>query len=377
MKVGIITHYYKSLNYGGNLQAYALCKYLNLNGHKAEQICFVNTQKRKITFKSIVRFAKRKVGKLFFNQNDKFISSDLQLRKNSIFSFNQQRIPHSDVVYNSETIYSAEEKYDVFITGSDQVWHPLAVNDAYLLKFVKNKPKISYAASLAVSELSDSYKQRLKEELKDYLAISVRENNAVDLLKPLEIGEVSVTVDPVFLLDKTEWNELSSSKIITDKYVFCYFLGDNAEARRVVDCFAKRQGLKIVTMPYLEGKFRSCDRDFGDEKIFEATPNDFLSLIRYAEYVFTDSFHALSFSLIFEKQFFVFNRTKTGMMNSRIYSLLSLVSLEERFFDKEIENFAKKIENFSNINYANDFLKLEELKDYSKNFLTESLKRAE
>ena len=188
MKVGITTHYYNSNNYGGNLQAYALCQVLQKNGVQAEQICYSALTKKRTPFqilkeKGLVAFcklvAKRVLGvfKKIFNKNKK-IKGFIAQRKANILAFNQ-KIPHSDVVYNQDNIVEANDKYDMFITGSDQVWHPSAINKAYTLEFVKNKPKISYAASLSVSELSDNQKEYFKEFIKDYSAVSVREENSV------------------------------------------------------------------------------------------------------------------------------------------------------------------------------------------------------
>ena len=144
MKVGIITHYYDSLNYGGNLQAYALCRYLNKQ-YETEQICYTNKnapsqdRKREIKEIGIWGFIKKvldwffRKSKAFFSKsNNKKISADLAVRKEAILTFNRS-IPHSQVCYDAITIKQCEQKYDVFITGSDQVWHPDAVNTAYLL----------------------------------------------------------------------------------------------------------------------------------------------------------------------------------------------------------------------------------------------------
>jgi hypothetical protein len=106
------------------------------------------------------------------------------------------------------------------------VWNPHAVNNAYLLNFVQKKPKLFYATSLAVSELSFEYKCRLQESLKDYFAVSVRERNAVSLLNDVTTVEVVNCVDPVFLLDKSEWVNITSKETFKRLYIFCCFLGD-------------------------------------------------------------------------------------------------------------------------------------------------------
>ena len=230
MKIGIITHYYHSFNYGGNLQAYALCKYLNQQ-YDAEQICYINknakpkSRKQEIREFGIFKFIKKVInwgirkGATFFRKaKDKRISGDLAKRKEAILSFNHS-IPHSQECYDAVTIQQCEQIYDVFITGSDQVWHPDAVNIAYLLNFVHDKRKISYAASLAVSELSETYQKIIQDSLKDYHAISVREKTGAKLLQPLFNFPVQLVVDPVFLLEKGDWEKIASDRIIEKPYL--------------------------------------------------------------------------------------------------------------------------------------------------------------
>ena len=189
MKIGIITHYYKSKNYGGNLQAYALCEFLNKN-HDAEQICLQYTRKKRVK-KSLITFMKKGLAKcikklkMLVNHGKLQKMHQLLEERNNRFEAFNNSIKHSKVVYDEETIKQASLEYDFFVTGSDQVWHPAAVNDAYLLSFVQGKPKISYAASLSVNSLSKEHQDMFGLALKDYSAISVREENAIEILNQL------------------------------------------------------------------------------------------------------------------------------------------------------------------------------------------------
>ena len=134
MKVGIVTHYYKSENYGGNLQAYALCKVVEGLGHEVEQISL-----NRIKDKGIAFFLKRVIRKVL--KFDIRNISNFRKRKKAFLKFNLEKIPHSKE-YSERTINQSADCYDAFITGSDQVWHPYAVCEAYLLTFVpKSKIK--------------------------------------------------------------------------------------------------------------------------------------------------------------------------------------------------------------------------------------------
>ena len=378
MKIGIITHYYQSQNYGGNLQAYALCRFLNKR-HSTEQICYVHRSlKRKMLKKcyklpiKAMSLLKRKLTFLLTKRETKKIAFALEQRRERLLAFNCS-IPHSLIIYNEETICEAEKVYDLFITGSDQVWHPAAVNDAYLLNFVKDKPKISYAASLAVDSLTKEYSESLHTSLENFRAISVRERNAVELLCALTSKSVEWVLDPVFFLAKEEWEEIIPVRQIKEKYLFCYFLGNNKKIRELARLYAEKHVLKIVTLPHLNGNYNRADEGFGDVQLYDVAPADFLSLIKNAEYIFTDSFHAVAFSLIFKKQYFVFNRDASRKMNSRIYSLGELFGTENRFFKNKIEMNVQYLECINEIDYDQEKKGFDELLERSIRFIERGL----
>lgn len=384
MKIGIITHYYKSTNYGGNLQAYALQQFLS-DYYPTEQICYQNTKIKKKTKKQIIKengfwyFIKKvlghsltKIGRSFNRRKNWTIQLDLNKRIEAIDLFNQT-IPHSDICYTSETIQKANKKYQCFITGSDQVWHPSAVNDAYLLDFVFEKPKISYAASLAVSTIDDTYQHQLEQSLKDYKAISVREQTAKDILQPIIKKNVELVVDPVLLLEQEKWEQVATEIDVEKPYIFCYFLGNNQDARNVAEQYAKNSGLTIVTLPYLTGEYRKADSNFGDIRLYDVSPQKLLGLIKNAKCVLTDSFHITVFSYIFQKEFYVFHRSARGELSSRITDVLTLFGTQERFCDKKERVNVQYIESCLLIDYTKNNERLTCLKEQSKQYLLKNL----
>lgn len=384
MKIGIITHYYKSKNYGGNLQAYALQTFLS-QFCEAEQMCFQSNDaqgRKKLGalqpvgawgwIRKITGRVFDKAGSYLRKGKDKRVKALLKGRYEAILRFNES-VAHSESVYSEDTLYTALERYDAFVTGSDQVWHPSAVNSAYLLQFAQGKPKISYAASLSVSTLSLGYQETLKGALADYTAVSVREKTGQNLLQPLLKQPVQVTVDPVLLLSKTDWESVATERKIQEKYVFCYFFGDNKRARALATAYAKARGLQVVTLPYLTEKYRACDKQFGDKQLFDVSPADFLSLIRYANCVFTDSFHATVFSYIFEKEFFVFQRNKKGKLSSRLTDVLQTFGVAERFCDNKEKETIGYLDNVKEIEYGVSNERLEHLINASKLFLKKAL----
>lgn len=366
-KIGIVTHYYKSYNYGGNLQAYALCEFLNQNNYDAEQIAFIRYEsvitKIKKTIIAMLNFVHLKTN-YYINK-----------RKRALLKFNKNDIRHSKV-YKEKELNKINNLYDAFITGSDQVWHPSAICGAYLLNFAnEEKIKLSYAASISKNELTVQEKEMFKKSLKDYNAISVRENKAIELLQNETDLAIEKVLDPTLLLDKNFWNNFCEEKKINDKYLFCYFLGENINARNIATEYAKKHNLKIVTLPNLLGTKRQCDKNFGDIKLYDVNPRQFAYLIKHSELVFTDSFHGSVFSLIFEKELFIFNRDKSNSMSSRIYDLCNLFDINNHFCDT-IEkcnlNYINKIER---INYNQEFKKFNKEKQKSIDFLINNLGR--
>lgn len=336
LKIGIITHYYNSTNYGGNLQAYALCKFLEMHGYEAEQISYDKSGERFLTSKMRISVCHKIASKLKNLPNrlrNRKIKDQILIRSRKILTFNQESIPHSSKVYSRNSIPAANEIYDVFITGSDQVWHPKAVCGAYLLDFADaSKKKLSYAASLSVDHLPAEYSAAYSQALSSFDAVSVREQDAVPLVQTLSSVPVRWVLDPVFLLTREQWSQFGKKRKREKPYVFCYFLGHDPKHRDLANAYANARRMEVVTMPYLSGKFHICDQGFGNLQIFEADPTDFVSLIRNADCIFTDSFHVTAFSVIFEKQFFVFGRSGFPAMGSRICSILSLVNANDRFF---------------------------------------------
>ena len=362
LKIGIITHYYKSINFGGNLQSYALVTFLNQQKIDSVQISY--KKKNKITLRHILSLLK----KMLFVDNYKIF-----LRNYKIGKFNKG-IPHTKT-YNADTINSMSEEFDVLISGSDQVWHPQAVCKAYLLSFKTNAMKMSYAASFSVNEIQN--KEMYRNALKDYFAISVRENQALGILESMGISGGKWVLDPTLLLDLSEWDCICTKRKIKENYVLCFFLGNDNIERKLALEFAKLHGLKIATLPNLVGRRVSNDKGFGDYKFYNVDPKDLLSLIKYADYVFTDSFHVTVFSHIFKKQFFAFSRPDMAGMENRISSLTDLFGTQNRFCNTKENQTISYIQSLKNIDYNQDFTKFETMKKESINFLMDSIKKAE
>lgn len=357
-RVAIITQFHGSTNYGGVLQAYALRKVVADMGFEAEQFRYLTlsentaslpTRAKNIFIKSLKNAVADKEIGAFILSTGKFVISFIpkkifyilvvrkyQARRAENFAkFNERYVPSSKV-YTKNTIAESVDNYDIFITGSDQVWNPHWFHTPYYLDFVPDeKPKISYAASTAVSHLTQEQYDKMQPPISRFQHISVREENAVSMLQGMTDKKIEWVLDPTLLLSAEEWNEVASENPVIEPYIFVYILGDGKESLKCATDFAKKKGLKLVTFPYLGSK-NLRKTFFGDIHILSG-PDVWLSLIRDAEYVITDSFHAVVFSIIYLKQFAVFRRSKDekkDSMNSRIYSMSKLFPvIEDRIVD--------------------------------------------
>lgn len=402
-KIGIITLYYKSLNYGGNLQAWALCHFLNSKGYEAEQIQYSNIattyrEKRRQDdiveqtgttgkVKTVLRLIKkdglkggvREIRAILTHKKkqkrkEKDIQkTDIQNQKEKAFeNFNREIIPHSKEVYDDGTISKCVNDYDVFITGSDQVWNMEWFSPTFFLDFVPStKIKMSYAASMAMNSLTDTQQEKVKDLLKDYTAVSVRETETIDLIKELSPLSPTCVVDPVLLLEKEDWDEICAERVVNEKYLFCYFLGNNQRERALAKKFAKKHKLRLVHLPFAAG----TDCKFGDKRLVDVTPQQFVSLIKHAEYVFTDSFHAVAFSHIYQKQYFIFNRSAKAEMSSRITDITELFNTTERFCVGEERETYKYIHTLDAIDYTYPREAFEKRKQKSIEYLQKSIQK--
>ncbi len=391
VKVGIITHYYKSTNYGGNLQAYALCKALKNIGIESEQICYpvedknVNKKWEKEESSNIIKkYIKmglrkskdvRRLLYMLFKHNEylKF-KQNIKTQESAFTDFNSNMIPHSSKVYDNNCFKECVDCYDAFITGSDQVWNFSWFQPEYFLESVPSeKIKIAYAASMGICKLNANQKQYIMKVLDSFDGISVRESNTATYISQIINKDVMNTVDPTLLIEATDWNRICSDRIVKTPYVFCYFLGDNTASRNLSRKFAMEKGLTLVIIPMLHDGVHFIDDVLGDTVIYNATPYDFLSLIKNADYIFTDSYHATIFSYLFKKEMFIFNRNIQGVMKDRISSLVNLLNISERYCCDNYKLSLEYIKSVKLIDYAdNSNLNMEILKSY--NFLELLLK---
>lgn len=315
-------------NHGASLQAYALQLYLESLGHNNEiinykppylsghydlwKVCnpaWDNNYIARLIYLSLklpgrILYLKRK------SAFDRFTKACLRLT--------QKRYACNDELKNDCP------EADVFIAGSDQIWNTLFENGkdpAFYLDFApESKIKISYAASFATEKIFNGYEDFVKRMVARLDFISVREQSGVELLHNMRIYNAIHVCDPVFLLDEKEWADLTPI-VYNCKYLLVYATEKSDLLKRISISIAKKMRLKIYSI----GAFHL---NYANRNFQMAGPAEFVSLIKSAEYVISNSFHATAFALIFQKNLCVVNRSEA--INTRMKNLLESLGIYNR-----------------------------------------------
>lgn len=375
--IGIITyhHYY---NYGTMLQTLALQEKVEQLGYQAELIDFKqdNSLSRyemlKLRIKRMPVYIKeRKKYRALADSREKI------KEKNELFEQFYKTYLHVGKKKYTTTQQLMENPpvYDGYVVGSDQTWNPFVANspEAFFLPFVENKSKKgSYGPSLAVKSLSDEKEKEYRKKLSNFSFLSCREQDGAQLLSRITQKEVKCVLDPTLLLSAKEWGKYCEFEIPKEPYILVYFLGEKSEHRRAVEKIQKLTNWKIISLPaaYLEMENNDYKKVWGG-------PKEFLSLIRGAALICTDSFHGTMFSINFQRNFFSFCKSsdsEESSENSRLYSALNIFGLSNRI----IHNMDNLTAEDISIDYKNVIPILEEQRrdsiEYLENMLFEMTK---
>lgn len=354
MKIAVITRH-AIINYGSLLQTIATQKVIEGLGHECEVIDYVRTQE---SYRNIERsLLKNKSG---WNSNLFKKAVYLSVRQpESVFAgkrFEKERQRYLKLSKRYSTLNELKEdtpEADIYMTGSDQVWGPVedgSYDEAYTLSFT-DKEKIAYAASFGHSALTDSAKEYYKDRLSEYSYISVCENSAVKLLTDMGLESVQV-LGPTLLFDDGFWNQYLKP-IKESRYILVYQIHNNKKLDEYAKKVSKSKGLPLIRVSALFHQIMRAGR-----LVLCPDIGKFLSYIKNAECMITDSFHGTAFAINFNVPFIeVLPHNNTGTRNM---SILKLTGLTDRILDN-IENIG--LVNKS-INYAsvNAILEMERVK---------------
>lgn len=368
MKIAILTLPLHT-NYGGILQAYALQTILKRMGNDV----YVIEKKRKplslpiykIPFSYGKRIIKNLIGRrfpIFFEQKvnrerpiiqqytDEFIHKYIHLKQYNTFS---------DIL---------PSEYDAFVVGSDQVWRPKyfganQMRNAYL-QFTEswNVKRLAYAASFGTEnwEYTPKQTEECSRLAKLFNAISVREDSGVKLCKKYLGVDAQHVLDPTMLLDKQDYiNLFETAHTPQSKGNLLYYILDETEEKKeILKSIVDEKKLNPFNV-----KSNSDDISSPISERIQPPLEQWLRGFYDADFIFTDSFHACVFSILFRKQFIFYGNEKRGM--ARFKSLLTTLGLGSRMVTS-----TNDIDNLEKIDYNEVYKKLGKLREHSLLFLS-------
>lgn len=354
-------------NYGASLQALALMHILTEKGHNVEIINYIPSYVR--NFNSLWMIGERYKKNLFIRiafYGYVIPIRLLQFKKKKLFDkFAEKYFRLTKEYHSFEELQREPPIADVIFCGSDQIWNTNVDNGkdpSYYAAFAsKNTIRASYAASFSISEIPEGHKDFVCKMLSGMDNISVREATGLSILKNLGFNNGKQVVDPVFLPEKDYWESLVEPVRI-NKYVFVYDQENNANIRRIAERIAKQKKLQIIALRDL------YPRLYANKAIWNAGPIEFISLIKNADFVITNSFHCTAFSLLFKRDFVVVPRTHEKV-NSRMKDLTMSLGVQDRYL-KDLDS----IDNIKPIDYNLIHKKIMNMRELSYMFIDDTLK---
>lgn len=361
--VGIITMH-RVKNYGSVLQTFALQKVIDSLGYKSEVIDYIypNSWQYDRGVTPVVYNWKNKIAKFLwlkpmwrkYNKMDRFISNNIVL---------------SPKYFNPTDFNNNPPIYDIYLTGSDQVWNPKYTkgDPVFFLGSINSSNKISYSSSFALDKLPVEYLEEYKKHLSKYKYISVREDNGKILVKEMIGKDVPVVLDPTLLLNKEQWFSFIKKRkpIIKGHYILLYILDYAVNPYEILNSFfgnKTEKSKKIVSIGMLKDMNCHIDRTMKDASI-----EDFLNLFYYSDLVITSSFHGTAFAVNFGKPLL---SIVPNACDDRQLTLLNLLGLDNCILNDNCKDFSNIKMKQNSIEIQN---KLEEYRIMSINYLEKAL----
>lgn len=339
-KCGILSIFYKNYNYGGQLQAYAMCKAIEKTGNSGEQICYVRDNHFYLhKVKTVLKKSRKVRWNYYWRYFNRFLlkfDMGAEYAKGVIKKFDAffEQVPHSKV-YHSENVLKTCDRYDVFLSGSDQVWNPDNCTDEWFFNFLpEDKRRVAYSASIGKEQIEKKEKVRLKPLIEKYEYIGVRENEAKRLLHTFVQKDIKVVLDPVMLLDAKEWSVFDKWDFLKrERYICVYLVSYEKKVMKKIREYAEKLGEKAVFITDPRNVLNQNPKGFWIPFENGVGPEEFVALFLNANYIFTNSFHGTALALNFHKDFFVFYSRPVEdkeNLNSRINTVLDNFEVRDR-----------------------------------------------
>lgn len=336
MTIGILT-FHNAHNYGAVLQAFALREALRKRGHNTEIINYRNA-KIESSYETILPMPKEKYslrhlrGNWILFQKRKAIKFAQRDWAKQCIKFSEF-INHVLLENNPNTIRPEkinEKNYDLIIFGSDQIWTEWLTggyDPVFFGNFQTKAKKVSYAASRFNANFNSMEIDYFASNLKDFRLISVREQELANSLSEICQREISVVLDPTLLINKDDYRVLEKEIEEKSPYILAYFLYEDSNLMECALAISAEMKLPLVEIHYYKqiklGKHK---------QVADCGPGEFLTYIRNAEFILTNSYHGLIFSTIYKKNFYcVYDK------DSRKDNLLLSLGLKDRHIKTKVE----------------------------------------
>jgi heat shock protein HspQ len=324
-KIALMTWHHVN-NYGTALQAFALKSVIINLGYDVDLINYRRTAILPLRRRTIMAMVKVYLHQIGSRLHKKQINNNMPSK--SFEAFFNNNFTYTGLCKHRQDFNELNGIYDGFVCGSDQIWGPEWFDPHYYFDFVTDHDRlIAYAPSLAVSHIEevDTMKEMTKY-ISRFRYLSVRESTGQRLVQEMTSRvDVVNSIDPVFLLTSSDWNQIASDKVdVPNRYMLIFFLKNNQAYFEAAMHYAYEMNLSPVILHCTQSE------DNAYANIENPSLNDFLAYIREADYVCTDSFHVVAFAIIYNVSFKCFQKnriTERNEKNSRITDLLNKLGI--------------------------------------------------
>lgn len=391
MKIGIINFHFAH-NFGAILECVALQNYIKSMGHEA---CVINYRPEYMVqsyavYPNPIKYAKRanrdfadrsflyrcyRMFRRFIQALTRYKDVETRKKRNIAYeSFIKKNINLTKLYKTLKDLQECPPECDIYISGSDQIWNPYVTNGgldrAYFLDFGKADIKrVAYAVSPSQLEVG-KYKEELIELLGKYDSISLREKQYQHEINRLTGKKIDVCIDPTLLLVASDYTNMEETLAqCPEEYILVYGFIDREDPDTLKQCINYLRN--VTNLPVIDISYFQMDIPFKHSYIKAVSPGQFLTYIKNAKYIVTNSFHGTAFSLIYHKDFWSVERKSTA---SRMHELMVNVGLSERLVSGFNENDMKKCLEHR-IDYSSIDDEIKKMAINSANYLAESISK--
>ncbi len=370
-----ISTFYGTENYGSNIQAVGLARTLEKMGCR---VFFIGTFKVRafklrhpvLLYARIINRINKRKNKAFFLP-EPYQKSEKRIKR--IKAFKEAQFQTKSIITSADWEETIRNR-TIFAAGSDIIWNPArGYPAAFFLDYAyySGLPRFSYATSVGAQSLPRKYYRAYRRYLGSMVEVGVREQSVADMLEPIIHRKVTKVADPSLLLTKEEWNEFAekaeiSVPISREGYILCYFVMNDPRYWKYVKKIRETTKRQIVVLP-----MHHIDEEQPYDIILDGTPYEFVWLIKNADYICTDSFHACAVSMLYQKDFYLLRRTRKAE-DAKYDDFLNRYHLADRAVQDESVFIVKPKTDYS---FAQK--QLEEDRHFSMSFLRDALQQCE